>query len=275
MGVLLSILIPTVKSREDQLHRLLKSLEEQILRENLEEKIEILVYRDSMENSVGYKANKMIETAKGLFVAGMGDDDYVDDDYCKILCETIEKNSHIDQITFGIQQNQRILKPIIGRYSLKNKNVRFNFGLFQMVYNNFGSIQNDTHADFDFKIFDRKIWHCKKGKFSHYFFTILAILFVWNFRGAQGYSWTVLPIKKEIAQKVKFTDQPQAQDIEWIMNLRNENLIQTEVILDKTLYYYHYNFKTSLNRDKHRSIEEKYVSESSELDFKIKNIIWL
>jgi hypothetical protein len=179
MSILLSILIPTVTSREVQLHRLLKSLESQIIENNLEDKIEIIVFRDSMEYSVGHKANKMIEIAKGLFIAGMGDDDYVSDNYCKLICDAIQNNPGVDQVTFPVQQKQKLFKPIVGKYTLKQKNVRFNFGLFQMVYKNFGSIQDDTHADFDFKIFDRKIWHCKRGKFSHYLFTIIAILFVW------------------------------------------------------------------------------------------------
>lgn len=275
MSVLLSILIPSVKSREKNLYRLLKSLEDQIVKDNLQEKIEIIVFQDSMEYSVGHKCNVMIEMAKGLYVTGIGDDDYISENYCKLLCETIEKNSDVDQISFGVKQKRKSIWSVYGKYSCKEENFNLDFGLFKLIFKNFGNPEKEDYSDFYFSIFNFKLWYCKKNSFLHFISTFIVILFMWNFRGAKGYSWTIIPIKKEIAVKVKFTDIDFSEDAQWVMKLRDEKLINTEIILDQDLYFYHYKPKNSLVRGKHQKMEKEYKTKITEFDIDIPNLIWV
>jgi hypothetical protein len=277
MGPLLSIIIPTVKIREKHLNRLLSLLESQINEHNLQDKIEILVHQDSMQTSLGDKANVMIQRASGLFVVGMGDDDTISDNYCKILCDTIESNPDVDQITYGVKQINKFLKSIICRYSLKNKNFRINFGFFQLIFKTFGDLKNKTNEDFDFAIFNKKIISCKRNSISHILVSLLSILFIWNVRNTQGYAWTILPMKKEIAEQVKFTNATRCQDKEWVMEIRDRNLLKSEVVLSDVLYFYNYTPKNSLSRDRDRfkkNLKAHDITHEKK-EINIKNLIWV
>ena len=102
----LSILIPTVPTREKYLNRLLYNLEKQILENNLEDKIEIIIYKDNFEHSLGNKRNRLLELAKGKYSVIVDDDDQVSNNYCKLINEVIE-NTDDDQIGYDIEFSQK------------------------------------------------------------------------------------------------------------------------------------------------------------------------
>lgn len=257
---------------------MLFSLQNQIETNNLHEKIEILVHSDEMQKSLGDKCNDMIKKAKGIFVVGIGDDDEISDDYCKVLCDTIEQNPNVDQITFGVKQINKLLFSFNATYSKENKNIIMNFRFFHLMFKTFGDLSNRTHEDFDFYIFNKKICHCRQKTFTTAFITIFILLFMWCLKEIKGYSWTILPIRKEIAEQIKFSNASRSQDKEFIMKIRDLDLIKSEVVLDKVLYNYNYNPKYSLNRDFHIKNPKKIKKEKIDHEIKeitLNNIVWI
>jgi hypothetical protein len=103
---LFSILIPTLRSRRDQFQKLHTKLTGQIREHSLDQEVEIASFVDDGEHSVGFKRNRLIEQANGLFVAFVDDDDDVSDEYVPLICRTVKENPEIDcigikgQITF-------------------------------------------------------------------------------------------------------------------------------------------------------------------------------
>lgn len=72
----LSILIPTIFGREAQLNTLLCNIGRQIKEANLQNKVQILWYKDNRgENSIGYKRNWLYQNAKGKWAMSIDDDD--------------------------------------------------------------------------------------------------------------------------------------------------------------------------------------------------------
>ena len=96
--ILLSVLIPTLESRGDQFQRLLKKLRGQIDSASCASEMEIICFLDNKEHSIGYKRNRLIEQARGKFVAFVDDDDDVSDDYVALICNAIREHPDIDCI---------------------------------------------------------------------------------------------------------------------------------------------------------------------------------
>ncbi len=94
----LSILIPTIQSRQAQFKILNKKLERQIAENSLCDKVEIVCFLDNKNHSIGFKRNKLINTAKGKFVVFVDDDDDVSDDYVLLIYRAIINNPDIDCI---------------------------------------------------------------------------------------------------------------------------------------------------------------------------------
>ena len=100
----LSILIPTIVSRKGFLNRLLETLENQIIQNALENKIEILVSSDNREVPTGAKRNHLTRLASGKFRSFIDDDDLVSDSYCKSINDIIEeKGDQINYIGFNLK----------------------------------------------------------------------------------------------------------------------------------------------------------------------------
>lgn len=96
--ILLSILIPTLHSRKLYFDRLVTSLLKQAKEGGNTKKIEILSYPDNRKVTTGYKRNKLIEKAKGLFTVFIDDDDDVDANYIELVLKAITENEEIDAI---------------------------------------------------------------------------------------------------------------------------------------------------------------------------------
>lgn len=100
----LSILIPTVKGREEKLQRLMDILDPQfdeLLSESIssgEMPIEILIKEDNKELSIGSKRQLLIEQANGEYIVFIDDDDTVSTTYIR----DILNNTGSDAIGFLI-----------------------------------------------------------------------------------------------------------------------------------------------------------------------------
>ena len=79
--MILSILIPTVNGRENQLERLTGSINAQIADLKAENKVEIIVIKDNKEISIGEKRNRLYAAASGEFAVQIDDDDEVAGNY--------------------------------------------------------------------------------------------------------------------------------------------------------------------------------------------------
>jgi hypothetical protein len=76
-NVLLSVLIPTVKERDEQFHRLKQYIFRQLVDHELTDIVEILHYRDNKEITIGEKRNTLYRRANGLYSMMVDDDDWL------------------------------------------------------------------------------------------------------------------------------------------------------------------------------------------------------
>ncbi len=115
----LSVLITTLASRAGQLGPLLGKLVGQ-MKALPEQDVEIVVFEDQKQFNVGQKRNRLVDEARGDFVAFVDDDDDVSDDYLWQLRQAIAENPGIDCVGF------RGLMSVAGQgtrqvhYSLEN-----------------------------------------------------------------------------------------------------------------------------------------------------------
>lgn len=87
-----SILIPTLKARKHLLARVHTEISNQIQAAGLDNRIEILLFEDNREHTVGYKRNWLLNNAKGEYVCFLDDDDMVSDDYIKLIYSKLLTN---------------------------------------------------------------------------------------------------------------------------------------------------------------------------------------
>jgi glycosyltransferase involved in cell wall biosynthesis len=90
--MLFSILIPSLYEidRIEKLTSLKISLHSQILSLKLENEVEILVLSDNRQETTGKKRQKLLEMAKGEYIAFIDDDDAVSDYYIEKIMEGIQ-----------------------------------------------------------------------------------------------------------------------------------------------------------------------------------------
>jgi hypothetical protein len=92
----LSLLIPTLESRSDQLSRLVEGLELQVRNAGRSSQVEILSYPDAGEHSIGNKRNTLLGRAQGEFVAFIDDDDEVSERYIELICDALGRRPEVD-----------------------------------------------------------------------------------------------------------------------------------------------------------------------------------
>lgn len=94
--MLLSILIPTLKSRRSQFVKLHETLLRQISGAQLVGEVEVLSLCDGGELPTGSKRNTLLVRAVGDFVVFVDDDDEISKDYVARICEAIRRRPEID-----------------------------------------------------------------------------------------------------------------------------------------------------------------------------------
>jgi glycosyltransferase involved in cell wall biosynthesis len=94
----LSILIPTLPLRIDSYASLIKNISNQIKKNNLEDKVQILTFLDTKELSVGEKRNILLRSSIGKYICFIDDDDIISEDYLQEIFNAIPHDA--DCITF-------------------------------------------------------------------------------------------------------------------------------------------------------------------------------
>lgn len=120
----LSILIPSLVSRDEMYQSLIEELNKQINECNASEDVEILSLIDEKEMSIGEKRNQLQQSAKGKYSCFFDDDDWPSSDYISKILKAIEEDkdccSFTGVITFDGQT------PEIFEHSLKYPEWRTN-----------------------------------------------------------------------------------------------------------------------------------------------------
>jgi len=109
-----SVLIPTIPGREDGLRRLVESIHEKIRRICPDLRYEICIEFDKCEMSIGTKRQKLLEKARGKYLAFVDDDDDITDAYIEDLWATIQGGYHVMRLRGRIH-------PYTFTHSIDNK----------------------------------------------------------------------------------------------------------------------------------------------------------
>jgi glycosyltransferase involved in cell wall biosynthesis len=113
MQPLLSILIPTLRSRADKLSKLLNRLEFQ----RQTKPVQLLWIGDNKSITVGEKRNMLLAASKGEWVCFVDDDDEVSDRYLELILDTIKNNPTKKLITFYGNQTDNGIPTLDFKYS--------------------------------------------------------------------------------------------------------------------------------------------------------------
>ena len=96
--MLLSILIPTLETRQQVFSTLFTAINRQIAESNLSGEVEVLYECDKGEQSIGGKRNLLLNRARGQFVSFVDDDDALNPEYVWRICEAIRDHPSADCI---------------------------------------------------------------------------------------------------------------------------------------------------------------------------------
>jgi hypothetical protein len=109
--ILLSVLIPTVPWRDTKLHDLLRRLDPQVARDD----VELLVLRDNRSMTIGEKRNKLRAIARGQYLAFVDDDDMVADDYVATILTQVSAGPDVINFFVNVEGHG---PPKVCRYGL-------------------------------------------------------------------------------------------------------------------------------------------------------------
>lgn len=270
----LSILIPTVPPRKKYLNRLLTNLQKQIVDNNLQDMVEIIIYEDDFEKSVGEKRNIMVDISEGKYIVIIDDDDMVSENYCLEVVKACQKYD-VDQIVTNLKY-------------FHNGNDKFSSFNISKKFKGYGLVFFNTFNFLITKYYKTKKWEFElefsrfnlksNSKIKKIF--IMSLLFIFLIinriqKKANIHCSHHIPMSRKIYEKYKFSNRPREQDIEWISNIFEDNAIKTEVFLHNVNYLYYFDEIMSINRGKwgHINKEEKMVK-LLELSKTTKNFDW-
>lgn len=118
----LSILIPSIPSRFEKMMALYNKLENQIKTEAVEDLVEILIWIDNKQRSIGAKRDDLVQMARGDYLAFVDDDDDVAGNYIKEMIKGAIAG--MDVICFRQLAVDNCQWSYID-FSIKNKNEEF------------------------------------------------------------------------------------------------------------------------------------------------------
>ena len=132
---LLSILICSIVERE----QLLKCLYNKLSKQNVYEDVEILVYTDNKQISVGTKRNCLINNAKGKYVCFIDDDAFPHENWLQIIIKAFMEFDNIGSLGGRIIQGTTLYPKshkdalsLTGKYNL----FKWAYGSYNVVYPN-------------------------------------------------------------------------------------------------------------------------------------------
>jgi hypothetical protein len=88
--ILLSVLVASLRQRTEFLRQLLAQLNDQINSNPILREVEIIVDRDNGEATIGAKRQRMLERAKGDYIAFIDDDDEISPRYIRLVTDAIK-----------------------------------------------------------------------------------------------------------------------------------------------------------------------------------------
>lgn len=109
-----TICVPTVPVRAEKLAELMERLLPQV--DKYEGQIEVLIFFNNFERSIGWIRQQMLEDARGEYVSSIDDDDMIPTDYCDAIFPLLDG---VDYIGFQVKliDNGKIMAPVY--HSLK------------------------------------------------------------------------------------------------------------------------------------------------------------
>jgi hypothetical protein len=122
---LFSILITSIPERLSGLAQIYKKLEDQIKKNQYEEKVEILSFVDNKTRSIGHKRQDLINASDAKFLAFLDDDDLVSDDYIKEIVSAIEECPEVDVISFNQEAKIGSDMPVVVYFGLQYENTEY------------------------------------------------------------------------------------------------------------------------------------------------------
>lgn len=143
-----SILICTLDEREEPFTYIYNKLDKQIKDNHLENKIEILVFKDNRENTIGFKRNSLLKQSRGAYVNFIDDDDDVHDNYITMIHEKMKSKpdcvSLIGIITFDDANPAKFI------HSIKFKNYFQANGIYFRPPNHLNPMKRSIAAQYLF-----------------------------------------------------------------------------------------------------------------------------
>ena len=97
----LSVLIASLKSRNDLFIRVFETIQNQINSNNYDDIVEVITFVDNGEISIGEKRNKLKSQAKGEYICFVDDDDLLPNYYLKEIVGRL--NNDYDLINFYVE----------------------------------------------------------------------------------------------------------------------------------------------------------------------------
>lgn len=129
----LSILIPSTPDRKTYMELLFNQFSEQLGESEFDhetgldfdlmrftypaKEVEVIIYEDNYENSIGYKRNKLLQAATGEYVAFIDSDDRISDHYFKNVLEGINNNVDCCSLKGIITEDGK--NPLLFEHSIK------------------------------------------------------------------------------------------------------------------------------------------------------------
>ncbi len=144
-----SILICTLDERENVFQLLYDNLKHQIASAGLDDKVEILFFKDNRTHTIGHKRNRLIAQSNGKYISFIDDDDLVHPHYVKMIHERLGKNPDCVSLvgimtTHGIQP-----QTFVHSIDFKEK-TRTPYGVIQSPPNHLNPLRRAIAAQFLF-----------------------------------------------------------------------------------------------------------------------------
>ena len=117
----LSILIPTLESRRELFAGMMAALESQVARDGLADRVEILCQLDDGTMPIGTKRNRLMERARGRFLAFVDDDDELDGEYLRLVLDALGRDPEADMVGLRGRISFRGSHPRLFEMSIRHR----------------------------------------------------------------------------------------------------------------------------------------------------------
>lgn len=143
-----SILICTLEKRKQSFDFIYNKLQQQIHDNGLDDKVELLYFSDTGENTIGFKRNALLQQSKGLYTNFMDDDDDVADNYISMIHEKLQLNPDCVSLMGIITTNGKDPKKFI--HSIKYHSWFAKDGIYYRPPNHLNPIKRSIAIQFLF-----------------------------------------------------------------------------------------------------------------------------